>query len=165
MSAAISQRSIEDQAKASLESWSKNAEFWDSHMGVEGDFLTRLLKVPALEELLPLRPGLELLELAAGNGIYSRHAAAQGVSVLSTDGSVRMVEIASSRTAAEPSIAGKLEHRVLDLVDANQMEELAHRHDGKFDVVVMNMALMDVPDIGPLAKTLPRILKPGGMFV
>ena len=165
MAVPIAQLSIADQAKASIESWNQNAEFWDAHMGDEGDFLTRVLKVPALEKLLPLRPGLELLDLAAGNGIYSRYAATQGVSVLSTDGSPRLVEIASKRTAAEPSLVGKIEHRVLDLVDMKQMEELARQYTGKFDIAVMNMALMDIPDIEPLAKTLPRILKPCGTLV
>jgi hypothetical protein len=35
----------------------------------------------------------------------------------------------------------------------------------RFDKAVCTMALMDMPEIGPLFATLPRLLKPGGSFV
>ncbi len=34
---------------------------------------------------------------------------------------------------------------------------------GAFDVVVINMAIMDIPTLEPLAAALPRLLKKDGM--
>ena len=36
------------------------------------------------------------------------------------------------------------------------------KRDG-FDLVIMNMAVMDVPTLEPLADALPKLLKKGGM--
>ena len=37
--------------------------------------------------------------------------------------------------------------------------------ENKFDIVLMNMAIMDVSTIEPLAQALPQLLKPNGVYV
>ncbi|KAI1813068.1 hypothetical protein GGS20DRAFT_554887 [Poronia punctata] len=49
-----------------------------------------------------------------------------------------------------------------DALDSLAQDEVAA---SGFDAVVMNMAIMDVSTIAPLAHALPKLLKKGGIFV
>ena len=138
--------------------WNANAAFWDERMG-EGNAFHRSLLLPALERLLALRPGEKVLEVACGNGQLARWMAARQVSVLAIDLSEEMIAIAKSRTRTS---AKSIEFRVLDASDHGVLRELG---TGAFDVVVCNMALMDMPTIDPLADALPNLLNPAGRFV
>jgi len=51
------------------------------------------------------------------------------------------------------------------VVDVTNEEELLALGADAFDAAVPTMVLMDLPDIGPLAGALPRLLKSGGRFV
>jgi SAM-dependent methyltransferase len=55
-----------------------------------------------------------------------------------------------------------VEYLVADATDEEQMLSLGGE---RFDAVVCNMALMDMPAIDPLIRALRRLLKPKGRFV
>lgn len=48
-------------------------------------------------------------------------------------------------------------------VDVTREEDLDALVEGRFDVVLMNMAIMDVAPLEPLARALPRLLADGGV--
>jgi len=77
--------------------WDQKASFWDERMGDGNDF-HRLLVSPAAERLLNLQPGEMVLEIACGNGVFSRHMAQLGVCVIATDFSAQFLERARART-------------------------------------------------------------------
>lgn len=137
--------------------WDANAAFWDQRMG-EGNAFHRYLNRPTLERLLAVRGGERVLEIACGNGQFARQLASLGAEVLAVDASPGMLAMALART---PSRAGgRIEYREVDATDAAALGAL-----GTFDAVVAGMALMDIPEIEPLAGALPTILVPGGRFV
>src|SRR6516225_2900146 len=70
--------------------WDQNATFWDEKMG-DGNDVQRLLVAPATEHLLNLQPGEAVLEIACGNGVFSRRMAELGVRVTATDFSSSML--------------------------------------------------------------------------
>jgi SAM-dependent methyltransferase len=154
-------RCLADVHLASREVWDTNAEFWDDRMG-EGNDFHRVLVGPAAERLLAIQPGERVLDVACGNGQFSRRLAEFGADVVGGDFSPTMVEIARSKTAARPEIAGHVGYRVLDATDEAQLLALG---EGTFDAAVCNMALMDISDIGPLMRAMPRLLRPDGRFV
>jgi SAM-dependent methyltransferase len=150
-----------DQHAESREIWETNAAFWDSQMG-EGNDFHRLLVGPAAERLLAIRPGERVLDLACGNGQFSRRLAELGAEVVAGDYSGSLVELARARTAARPELTARVTYHVLDATDEARLLALGER---VFDAAVCNMALMDISDVNPLMRAVARLLKPDGRFV
>lgn len=105
--------SVDDLNRASVDSWSVNAEFWDDFMGSEGNDFYQILEIPAVERLVDLREGEHVLDLATGNGLVARRMAALGGIVTGTDASNSMLERAKAQTSAEEAL--KIIYRLLDV--------------------------------------------------
>jgi SAM-dependent methyltransferase len=127
----------------------------------EGNAFQRVLISPATERLLMVLPGETVLDVACGNGVFARRLAELGARVVAVDFSERFVELARARTE-EAGYGDAVEYLVADATDEEQMLALGEE---RFDAVVCNMALMDMPVIDPLMRALRRLLKPNGRFV
>lgn len=154
---------IDDPANARLrdevrEIWDAKAAYWDERMG-DGNQFQRELIGPASERLLALRPGERVLDVACGNGVFSRRLAQLGARVTGIDGSPRFIDLARARTT---SFDDRIDYRVVDATDEGQMLALG---SSAFDALVCNMALMDMPAIDPLLRAATRLLEPEGRFV
>ena len=142
------------------EAWEKKAAFWDEMMG-EGNAFQRVLIGPATERLLQVRPGETVLDVACGNGVFSRRLAQLGARVVAVDFSEKFLELARTRTE-KAGYGEAVEYLLADATDEEQMLALG---EGRFDAAVCNMALMDMSTIDPLMRALRRLLNPGGRFV
>jgi 2-polyprenyl-3-methyl-5-hydroxy-6-metoxy-1,4-benzoquinol methylase len=138
-------------AHQAYEAWEKKAAFWDKMMG-EGNAFQRVLIGPATERLLKVLPGKTVLDVACGNGVFSRRLAELGARVVAIYFSEKFVELAMARTE-EAGYGDAVEYLVADATDEEQM--LALREE-RFDAAVCNMALMDMPAIDPLMRVLRR---------
>ena len=100
-----------------LSVWEKNAEFWDSGIGKEGNIYWKRLQKPSLERLLGPALGKRdcaALELATGNGLGARWLADSGASsIIATDGTLNMLELAKRHLDSHQ--AGKISFRKLDV--------------------------------------------------
>ena len=143
---------------ASIDAWRTNAEFWDAAQGDEGNFWQRELIFPPTLELLEPLPE-RVLEIACGNGNFARALARRGVAVTATDASTEMLALARERSSG---LATPIDWRQVDVTSAGQLAEIA---GAPFGAAVCNMALMDIAELGPLFRTLPRLLAPGAPFV
>ena len=139
------------------EIWNRNADWWDEQTG-EGNQFQRVLIGPATERLRALRPGERVLDIACGNGAFSRSMARLGAQVVAFDFSERFLERAKARTNEH---ADRIDYRLVDATDEAQLLALGDR----FDAAVCTMALMDMATVEPLMSALSRLLKPGGRFV
>src|SRR6188474_2104117 len=119
--------------------WDANAEAWDARMGDEGGAMQRLLVAPAAERLLGPKAGELILDVACGNGVFSRLLARLGARVVACDFSAALIERARARSAAH---ADQISYQVLDATDEARLLALGA---GRFDGAVCNMALMDIP--------------------
>ncbi len=97
--------------------WDQKAAFWDDRMRDGNDF-QRILIAPACERLLNLQAGETVLEIACGNGVFSRRMAQLGVHVIATDFSAQLLERARARST---EYADRIEYH---LVDATREEEI-----------------------------------------
>jgi len=138
--------------------WNEIAPFWDDQMG-EGNQFQRLLVGPATERMLEVQPGQTVLDIACGNGNFTRRLAALGASVVAFDFSEAFIQRARARTHLH---AERIEYRVLDATDPGQLRALGLV---RFDAAVCNMAFMDMAAIEPLLGALPALLAPGARFV
>lgn len=140
----------------STSGWKQMAEWWDEKLGDDGDLWHRALIDPPLVQLVGQVNGLRLLDLACGNGYLSRRFARQGATVTAVDANEPLLERVRQREAQEP--LGITYH----VADAAHLEML---EDGTFDVVVCNMALMDIEDAAGAIQEVARVLRPQGRFV
>jgi SAM-dependent methyltransferase len=110
--------------------------------------------------LLKLFPrGSRLLELGAGTGEDAVYLLERGYQVTVTDGSPRMVEIATRkiRAAGFAPTAAPVEQLVLEQL--GNYASNARAYDG----VYSNFAALNcLPDLGILAEPLAQLVRPGG---
>jgi 2-polyprenyl-3-methyl-5-hydroxy-6-metoxy-1,4-benzoquinol methylase len=158
----------------SHDAWEANAEIWDARMGDEGNDFFNLLCWPSLASLLdaasteqkgtvpPLSAkqfaGQHILDIACGNGLTSRRLARLGAQVTAFDFSSNLIEKAKARE----NPASLIDYFVVDATNEQQLLSLG---ENSFDAALSNMALFDMANIEILFQTLPRLLKPGGIFV
>lgn len=136
--------------------WDQMTDWWDENIGDEGDLWHRTLIDPPLLRLVGEVNGLHLLDLACGNGYLSRRFARQGAIVTGMDANAPLIERARAREAREP--LGIAYH----VADAARLGMLA---DNAFDLVVCNMALMDIENVTGSIQEIARVLEPKGRFV
>jgi 2-polyprenyl-3-methyl-5-hydroxy-6-metoxy-1,4-benzoquinol methylase len=149
-----------DQANAATRAaWNANAAFWDERMGLAGNGFVNKLIWPATGRLLEVRPGQRVLDIACGNGLYANRLAALGAEVVAFDFAAEMIEQARKHVTEH---AGRITYQVLDATDEAALLALG---EGQFDAAVCLMALMDMANIEPLLRTLPRLLRSRGRFV
>jgi len=99
-----------------------------------------------------IRAGMEVLDVAAGNGNFAIAAVRAGANVTATDLTPKMVELGIARSAAEGLEIEWLEADAEDLpVDA-----------GRFDVVASVFGAMFAPRPDRVASEMFRVAKPGG---
>ena len=137
--------------------WDANARWWDDRVGDGNDFQTLLIE-PATERLLAIREGDVILDAACGAGRFARRMAERGATIVAFDYSAEFVARARERTQKTAPIT----YHSIDAADTGSLMTLGAT---RFDKAVCTMALMDMPEIGPLFATLPRLLRPGGAFV
>ncbi|MDN4605314.1 methyltransferase domain-containing protein [Paenibacillus sp. F6_3S_P_1C] len=147
-----------DLNQESKNRWEAIAEFWDDYMGDESNRFHRELIKPYTEELLQIEPSHEVLDIACGNGNFSRRLSELGAKVTAFDYSSKMIERAKLRTKEKYNIR----YTVIDATDSTALLELGK---GKFDRAVANMALMDISDLSPLVRSLHELIKDDGTVV
>jgi 2-polyprenyl-3-methyl-5-hydroxy-6-metoxy-1,4-benzoquinol methylase len=138
--------------------WNQNAAFWDKFTGEGTSWHIELID-PAVDRLLKLQPGEQVLDVACGNGNFARRAAQMGAYVTACDFSEVFLERAKARTTGH---AERIDYRLIDATNQEQLLSLGTR---RFDAAYCGMALQDMPSIDPLLSALSQLLKSDGRFV
>ena len=138
--------------------YDQNAQFYvdfvDRGLASDGGYVA-MLKETLLRLLGDRLRGARVCDLCCGEGYVSRFLLAEGAGeVVGIDLSAELVAVAKERAPAGP-----ISYRVDDA------GVLASVQDGVFDVVVSQMAMMDVADHAAMFRAVRRVLAPGGAFV
>lgn len=133
-----------DTAADHLTSWSD-----------EGDFSHKHLLNPALFTLLGDTRGLQILDAGCGEGYLARLLARQGALVTGIEPATRLFNLCIQHEREEQLGITYLQQDICDLSVP----------DGLFDRIVLNMTLMDVPDLERAIASSVRALSPGGRLV
>ncbi len=136
--------------------WDQMAQWWDEKQGDEGDLWHRALIDPPLLRLAGEVSGMHVLDLGCGNGYLSRRFARQGAMVTAVDANAPLIERVRTREAQES--LGITYH----VADAAHLEML---ENGIVDLVICNMALMDIENAAEAIQEVSRVLRPRGRFV
>lgn len=136
--------------------WRDLAHIYDENQGNEGDFWHRTVLDPPLFAMIGDVTGLRVLDLACGNGHNSRHLARLGAQVTGVDASDAIIARCQDRERRD--LLGITYHAA----DAARLDMLG---DASFDLVICQMALMDMPDASAAMREAARVLRSGGRFV
>ncbi len=140
--------------------WEENADYWDERMGEHSNRFHREIVRPATERLLCLSAGDTVLDIACGNGNFSRRMAELGANVIAFDYSATLVERARARCSEH------LDKISFHVADATVLEEImALGEIGSIDKAVANMAFMDIADLEPMLTAVHALLRGDGVFV
>ncbi len=126
------------------------AATWDDDPGHEK---RQVAVAQAIKEAVRLNPRMKALDVGAGTGRLSILLADQVGSVVATDPSAGMVQVARERIEA----AG-----LSDRLRAVQADLTTDQLDGTFDVVWSSMALHHVRDLDGLLRSVAGLLVDGG---
>ncbi len=151
----------EDPHALTLESrtiWDQLATWWNEEVG-EGNQFHQQIIWPTTEDLLGLKEGEHVLDIACGNGNFARRLAQRGAYVVACDVSEQFLHHAQEQTHAYQD---RIEYRQIDATDEQQLLTLGLR---RFDAAVCTMSLMDLSTLDPLASALHSLLKTGGRFI
>ena len=80
--------------------WDANSFYWDKTME-EGNSFYKKLILPGIKELLDLKNSHRVLDIACGNGVFSRYLSDKVSEIVAFDFSGEMIKIAKKRTPKE----------------------------------------------------------------
>jgi len=133
--------------------WDQAAQWYDALVGLKGSEYQKAIIFPGAFQMLQLQKGDSVLDLACGQGVFSRYLSQKGMKVTGLDTSEEMIRFAQSR----PDKAVRYEPG--DVQDSRALT-------GKtFDGVVCLLALQNIESLPPVMRNVKRWLKPGGRFV
>ena len=136
--------------------WNSNAKDWDDYMGENGNDWHKELIAPETECLLNLKRNDRLLDIGCGNGLFARRIAKKGIKVTAFDFSNLNIENAKKYDTAN------IDYLTLDAILDSDLKKLNNR---KFEGLVSNMVLMDMPDVECLFSHIKDLLTDNGVFV
>jgi ubiquinone/menaquinone biosynthesis C-methylase UbiE len=168
------------------ESWSHVASWYDSLVGNKGQYFHQHVIFPKLLEMLELSPKMMVLDLACGQGAFSRELAKRGANVIGVDASASLIVKAQDYSRGMvPKVAGvvqsvggpnrkrfhKERKNVALLHTESPISYLVddarslHKLDGKtFDRVVSILAMQNIDPIDPVFSRVSFLLNPKGTF-
>lgn len=137
--------------------WDKRALEWNEYIGDFGERdPNRLFQSdPVLWKMLQDVSGLTVLDAGCGEGYLARKLASKGATVIATDVSSNMIEIARRKTPKELLIDYRIE----------SCHALTSIRSESIDRVVSNYVIMDTPNLEETIKEFYRVLKCEGKIV
>ena len=130
-------------------SWGNVADWYDSSIEREGSYQRDLI-LPNLLRLTAIKPGEKVIDVACGQGFFSREMAKSGASVTGIDISPELVAIAKERSK---------DFEINYLVAPADKIPTA---DNEFDKATIVLALGDIENMSGVVAEANRVLKSGG---
>lgn len=132
--------------------WNDAASWYDKLVGDKGSDYHQNVIIPGAVKMLRPKRGEKILDVACGQGVFSRQLVAAGAEVTGIDASPELIKQAK-----------KLSPDINYLIaDATRMKMLA---DKSFEAASCIMAIMNIDPLPAVLKEVSRVLKPGGRFV
>jgi ubiquinone/menaquinone biosynthesis C-methylase UbiE len=136
--------------------WNNFADYWIPLVRDGKDLWRKYLNAPAFTKMIGDVQGLRLLDMACGDGYFSRFYAKAGAIVTGIDFSENQIAAAQAEESRTPL---GIQYQVADASIMNNIESES------FDIVISFMALMDIENYEGAIMQASRVLKPGGRFV
>lgn len=150
------------QKDLSQDVWNANADKWGPLFvkDEDGDFHHKNIILPSVLRLIDFgnhKTGTKLLDVGCGVGNLSRKFSRAGYKVIGVDFSEKMLAYAL-REEENEDLGITYHHR-----DARELDQIVEEES--FDLVLSNMAIMDMDNFKQVFKGIHSALKLGGIFV
>lgn len=132
-------------------SWEPVAAWYDEMLKGDDTYQEKVI-LPNLLRILPATPGKKILDIACGQGFFSKVYAAGGASVLGVDLSRELIKRAKS--AESPNLK-------FEVGNANRLSA----PDKSFDGAILVLALQNIKDMTGVIKEAYRVLVQSGKLV
>ena len=139
--------------KKALTLWDQASRWYDSLVGSQGTDFQKDIIMPGVFRLLEVAKKERVLDLACGQGVFSRYLSKKGVNVEGLDSSAELLKYARTRSGSTVS------YNVGDATDDKNFKE------NTFDGIACLMAIQNIEKMGLVFKSACRWLKPGKCFV
>jgi SAM-dependent methyltransferase len=136
--------------------WDAVAGWYNGWMGEAGSKHHRNIAIPAVLDLLALRPGEKLLDLGAGQGVLAPYVAERGTDYTGVEISPRLLEYARRMHGK----SGRFVHG-----DVTRLPQLGRVPAKNFDAAVFLLSLQDINPLQGALAGAAWALKPGGRLV
>ncbi len=148
-------------------SWSPVAEWYDGLLEGDADSFQAKVILPGLLRIVDPKPDMSVLDIACGQGYFSRAFAAAGAKTVGCDISAELIARAKSRGSkiersdeAKTGAGGEgVEFRVAPA------DNLSFLKDGSVDVATVVLALQNIENLSGAVAEAARVLKSGGRFI
>lgn len=134
-------------------SWGGVASWYDDYLQDEDTYQAKVI-APNLMRVLSIKQGERVLDVACGQGYFTREAKKHTDAVVGADISKELIAKAKAQTQSPDTP-----------YYAAPAHKLAFAKDGEFDAALCVLALQNIDELGPVFKEVKRVLKPGGRFV
>jgi ubiquinone/menaquinone biosynthesis C-methylase UbiE len=142
-----------EKRKKETTSWGGVADWYNSYLETTEDSYQKQVILPNLLRVLGIKPGMKLIDIACGQGFFSREFANAGAEVVGSD-------IAQSLIAQAKKLSGKTVQYYVAPAD-----NLNFTKSEVFDAATIVLAVQNIKDIEGAFKEAKRVLKPGGRLV
>lgn len=142
-----------------IRGWNEAADEFASRFERHEEFFHKYMINPAVLDLIGNVEGKTVLDVACGEGHFSRKLAEQAggnIRITGIDASESLIAIAKQRNQTYSNCI------TFQVGDASRMEQVPSK---TFDIAVCNMALMFIKQYEDAVKEVARALKPNGVFV
>jgi ubiquinone/menaquinone biosynthesis C-methylase UbiE len=142
-----------------MQCWDEGAEEFAGRFKRNEEFFHKHVINPTLLDLLGDVKGKAVLDLACGEGHFSRKVAEQAkgdIQITGIDASKKLIDIAQKKNEPFSNCIRFL------LGDASRLDQLS---SNSFDAAVCNMALMFIKRYEEAIQEVARVLKPNGLFI
>lgn len=133
--------------------WSAISTAYDAVVGEAGDASQRLVINPIVEKLLGDLSGKTVLDGGCGNGYWSRKLSKTAKKVVGIDFTSELITKAKARGAPK-----NVNFFVGNLENLSLKSEM-------FDVVLLNMVLIDIENLNQVVSEISRVTMLGGLVV
>lgn len=140
-------------------SWGKVAGWYDSLLSGEGTYQKEVI-LPNLLRLMDVKAGDKVLDIACGQGFFSRALAEKGGEVTGVDISAELIELAKKVKSQKEKIATEAGSVRYFVAPADKLNN--NVVDKSFDTALIVLAMQNIENFNGALAEAARALKPGG---
>jgi len=134
-------------------SWGKVAEWYNEHLEESPDSFQAKVIVPNLLRILDIKAGTKIIDIACGQGYFSRAFERAGAKVVGADISSELIEKAKELSPETISF------------NVASADKLSFAKDASFDMAVIILSLQNIENLSGAIGEARRVLKPKGKLV
>lgn len=159
-------------------SWGAVAGWYDELLEESPDSFQAQVILPNLLRILDIKPGMKIIDIACGQGYFSRALAASGAEVVGVDISSELIAAGRGRSPKNvyPVRSRPLDHKSATVTSGQpasngvsfhvaSADKLTFAKNNFFDAAVIILSLQNIENISPVLAECSRVLKPKGRLI